>query len=53
MEPKINRVLMGMGLLAGLLIGVGHIGGAIVVVIAAATTVWLLRSGADSGDRAH
>lgn len=53
MEPKINRVLMGMGLLAGLLIGVGYIGGAIVVVIAAATTAWLLRSGAEPGGRTH
>ncbi|MFC5771266.1 hypothetical protein [Thauera sinica] len=51
MEPKINRVLMGLGLLAGLLIGVGHSGGAMVVVITAATAVWLLRSDAERSDR--
>lgn len=53
MEPKINRVLMGMGLLAGLLIGVNYNGGATVVVVTAATTVWLLRTRGDRGDRAH
>lgn len=50
MEPKINRLLMGLGLIAGLLIGAGHIGGGAGLVIAAATAVWLLRSDAARGD---
>lgn len=50
MEPKINRVLMSLGLLAGLLIGVGDAGGGAGLVIAAATAVWLLRSSTVGGD---
>ncbi len=44
MEPTINRVLMGLGVLAGLLIGAGNGGGGAVLAIAAATVAWLLRS---------
>lgn len=51
MEPTINRVLMGLGLLAGLLIGVGHSGGGVVVVVTAATAVWLLRTDAARRER--
>lgn len=51
MEPTINRVLMSLGLLAGLLIGAGHSGGGVVVVVTAATAVWLLRSNAARSDR--
>lgn len=51
MEPTINRVLMGLGVLAGLLIGAGNSGGGAVLAIAAATAVWLLRNEAASDNR--
>ncbi|NMG33221.1 hypothetical protein GRF61_01995 [Azoarcus sp. TTM-91] len=45
METKVNRVLMGFGLLAGLALGVGNPGGAIALAVAGAGATWLLRNG--------
>jgi len=44
MEPKINRLLMSFGLLAGLMLGTGNTGGAIAMALAGATGAWLLRT---------
>lgn len=45
MEPKINRVLMGGGLLAGLMLATGNAGAAIALTLAAAAGAWLMRTG--------
>ncbi|NMG64467.1 hypothetical protein GPA19_05830 [Azoarcus indigens] len=45
METKVNRVLMGFGLLAGLALGVGNPGGSIALAFAGAASAWLLRHG--------
>lgn len=44
MTPKINQLLMGSGMLAGLLLGTGNIGGAITLALAGAAGAWLLRT---------
>ncbi|MDD2874140.1 MAG: hypothetical protein RBT39_05190 [Azoarcus sp.] len=44
MALKINRLLMGFGLLAGLMLGIGNTGGAITIALAGATGAWLLRT---------
>ncbi|MDO9597028.1 MAG: hypothetical protein Q7J47_04840 [Azoarcus sp.] len=44
MEPKINRLLMGCGLLAGLMLGTGNAGGAIALTLAGVAGAWLLRT---------
>lgn len=45
MELRIERVLMGLGLMAGLLIGTGHTGGGLAIVVAGAAAAWMLRAG--------
>lgn len=52
MESKINRVMMGLGLVAGLMIGTGHAGGGMALAVAAGAAAWLTRIDASSRDRA-
>lgn len=52
MEPKTNRVMMGLGLVAGLLIGIGHAGGGVALAVAAGAAAWLMRTDASARDRA-
>ncbi len=44
MQSINTRALMALGLLAGLMIGTGHVGGGLAVAIAAGAAVWLTRS---------
>ena len=44
MEFTTTRGLMALGLLAGLMIGTGHIGGGLAVAVAAGTGLWLARA---------
>jgi len=43
MEHWINRLLMGCGSGAGLLLGTGHIGEGIALAVATIAAVWLMR----------
>lgn len=45
MELRIERVVMGLGLLAGLLFGTGHAGGGVAVVVAGMAVAWMQRLG--------
>lgn len=45
MESKVTRSLMGLGLLAGSMIGLGLPGGGVALMLAGVASVWLLRSG--------
>lgn len=51
MERNANRVMMGLGLFAGLLIGTGHPGGGVALAIAAVAAAWLIRAEAWARDR--
>lgn len=44
MTPRINQLLMGFGLLAGLLLGTGNTGGGVAMAIAGAAGAWLVRT---------
>lgn len=46
MESKLSRSLMGLGLVAGLLIGIGLPGGGAALAMAGAAAAWGLRTGA-------
>lgn len=46
MESRTTRSLMGLGLLAGLLIGTGHIGGGLAIAVAAGAGLWMARADA-------
>ena len=45
MELRVERVLTGLGLMAGLLIGTGHTGGGLAMVVAGTAAAWMLRAG--------
>ncbi|NLF54336.1 MAG: hypothetical protein GX576_08075 [Thauera phenolivorans] len=45
MELRIERVLTGLGLFAGLLFGTGHAGGGVAVVVAGMAMAWMQRVG--------
>jgi hypothetical protein len=44
MESATTTSLMALGLLAGLMIGTGHIGGGLAVAVAAGAGLWMLRA---------
>ena len=44
MKAKTTRSLMALGVLAGLMIGTGHIGGGLAVAIAAGAGLWMARA---------
>ena len=44
MQTITSKVLLALGLLAGLMIGTGHPGGALAVAIAAAAGIWMARA---------
>lgn len=44
MQTITSRVLLALGLLAGLMIGTGHPGGALAVAVAAGAGIWLARA---------
>lgn len=46
MESATTRSLMALGLLAGLMIGTGHIGGGLAVAVAAGAGLWMVRADA-------
>ncbi len=50
METGTTRSLIGLGLIAGLMIGTGHIGGGLAVAVAAGAAAWLARAEAFEGD---
>lgn len=43
MKSTTTRSLMALGLLAGLMIGTGHIGGGLAVAVAAGAGLWMAR----------
>lgn len=43
MKSSIDRLLLGFGLLAGLMLGTGHAGGGIALMMAGAACAWLSR----------
>ena len=50
MEFTTTRCLMALGLLAGLMIGTGHIGGGLAVAVAAGAGLWMARADAVKHD---
>ena len=44
MQTITSKVLLALGLLAGLMIGTGHPGGALVVAVAAGAGIWMARA---------
>ena len=44
MQTITSRVLLALGLLADLMIGTGHPGGALVVAVAAGAGIWMARA---------
>lgn len=52
MERKVGQVMMGLGFLAGLMIGSGYTGGGVALAVAASAAAWLMRRDARHGDHA-
>ena len=50
MESATTKSLMALGLLAGLMIGTGHIGGGLAVAVAAGAGLWQARAEAVKHD---
>lgn len=50
METGTTRSLIGLGLIAGLMIGTDHIGGGLAVAVAASAAAWLGRAEALRSD---
>lgn len=50
METGTTRSLIGLGLIAGLMIGTGHVGGGLAVAVAAGAAAWLGRAEALRSD---
>lgn len=50
MESNTTKSLMALGLVAGLMIGTGHIGGGLAVAIAAGAGLWMARADAIKHD---
>ena len=50
MESRTSTSRMALGLLAGLMIGTGHIGGGLAVAVAAGASAWMTRAEAVKRD---
>ena len=50
MESTTTKCLMALGLLAGLMIGTGHIGGGLAVTVATGAGLWVARADAVRDD---
>lgn len=50
MATLTSKSLMALGLFAGLMIGTGHVGGGLVVAIAAGASAWMSRAEAVKHD---